>query len=390
MRNDGVKSPMDQRKEKFREHVYKKIGDMTQLEIEENWASTEYDVQRSIVTDEMLAEIHDEDFEALHEYFNYQNLDELIISIVKYCHVPQVWHETKSTSKSKYINANNFVTWLSRQKSLIELTDGLIDPRAVACKVLEFTNKILFDFEHVNKRLLDKKVFVEQLEEYEVDIQAWEMTYEQENIEARYHQHLMTNYDIVDSEESKNIWLTQNGYPRQPQKPKEFMQVTHMVIGWVKEIDEADFIFSTDFPLPILENPKDWSENELGGGYILSESKSTLNRGEANQPQECLDVLNILQKNTYMLREGITTEEYKQYIIAKQLHKGRNQLTAESVAINSTTTFALHVSLLRNRCFYFQWKFDFRGRLYNTGYNIHLQSDSYKKSMLVPCGLNFK
>jgi len=144
------------------------------------------------------------------------------------------------------------------------------------------------------------------------------------------------------------------------------------------------------FALPLIEEPQDWTTWQ-NGGYHSSESKCTLNLGDAEQPQECLDILNILQHNTFSIHSDSNVEDYFQYKMAKGM-KAENvseALVAGNV-INTLVSFEQTVELMQNKKFHFEWKFDFRGRAYNTAYNIALQGDKYQKGMILPSPINFK
>ena len=138
---------------------------------------------------------------------------------------------------------------------------------------------------------------------------------------------------------------------------------------------------------PLIDNPKDWKANE-SGGYHTNEGKSTLNRGSAKQPQNCLDVLNTLQQNRFEL-VGENIQDLQDYIYTKQLIK-YGKFTAGNITKNITVTADEVFQTMKKYEFMFQWNFDFRGRLYSRGYDINLQSDKYRKGIIVPCISNFK
>lgn len=134
--------------------------------------------------------------------------------------------------------------------------------------------------------------------------------------------------------------------------------------------------------LPMIEKPDEWKVGH-SGGYQLTNSKCTLNKGEAEQPQECLDVLNTLQANTYRLTDNAELQELQNYVYTKQLIKYPEHF-ANEITKHVTTTAGILFDTFKNREFHFEWKFDFRGRLYSTGYDINLQSDKYRKGIIQP------
>jgi len=138
------------------------------------------------------------------------------------------------------------------------------------------------------------------------------------------------------------------------------------------------------FRLPMIETPDDWTENSKGG-YKLNKSKVTTNRGDGNQPQECLDVLNKLQRQPYMLVDGVCAINENHYLVEELKPKSLSYIEAQQKADMISLTTEQTYGALKDKPFYFEWKFDFRGRLYSTGYDINLQANKYKKGAIQPC-----
>ena len=141
------------------------------------------------------------------------------------------------------------------------------------------------------------------------------------------------------------------------------------------------------FKFPVLDTPNDWKTNQ-SGGYWLSNDKCTLNRGASEQPQECLDVLNTLQRNTFALVNA-NQQDYQDYFYTKMLKK-YTEYTAASITKNVTLTSGIVFDTMKSYEFHFEWKFDFRGRMYSTGYDVNLQGDKYHKGTVYPTMKNFK
>ena len=136
------------------------------------------------------------------------------------------------------------------------------------------------------------------------------------------------------------------------------------------------------FPLPLIETPKDWIEGE-SGGYWSSEKKCTLNKGEANQPQNVLDVLNTLQHNQYIMAEHTNVNDHYNFVLDKML-KEYDIRKAKEIALNIASTAELVYETMRDIPFYLEWRYDFRGRINSTGYDLNLQSDKYHKGAIIP------
>ena len=138
------------------------------------------------------------------------------------------------------------------------------------------------------------------------------------------------------------------------------------------------------YKLPLIEQPLDWNEGE-SGGYHLNNGKSTLNLGEAKQPQKVLDVLNRLQKQAYTLRtpDFKVQHAYTLAQIKKKNWKKAEGENLEAVEIKLQTAKETYQTM-EGREYFYEWKYDFRGRAYCSGYDITLQGDSFQKSLNQP------
>jgi hypothetical protein len=143
------------------------------------------------------------------------------------------------------------------------------------------------------------------------------------------------------------------------------------------------------FRLPMIEQPQQHFEG-IAGGYMLNPDKTVTNRGEQEQPQRVLDVLNKLQSNAYTLRNVNYTEERE--LVMKKLqsdnwkytNRSDSTLLKENEAKCDVIMMTTHetYTTMANQTFYFPWKFDMRGRMYSTGYDVNLQATKYKKASL--------
>ena len=144
------------------------------------------------------------------------------------------------------------------------------------------------------------------------------------------------------------------------------------------------------YKYPFIEQPLAWSniDNKSVGGYHCEElrEKVTTNKGSSIQPKECLNVLNILQSNCYNLRDIDMQEEYD-YAYTSMKKKAITDLQKKDLDRNVDTrlmTCFETYSFVSDKDFYFQWRFDFRGRMYSSGYDVNLQSDKFKKACIKP------
>jgi len=134
------------------------------------------------------------------------------------------------------------------------------------------------------------------------------------------------------------------------------------------------------FRLPLIEKPHDWQVG-FNGGYHLNKSNVTTNRGCNDQPQEVLDVLNKLQSQSYILMDFVNGEDEHKAVYDKMITKFPKD-KAVDVAQSTCQTIRETYLTMKDREFYFEWRYDFRGRAYNTGYDITLQGSKYKKGSL--------
>lgn len=145
------------------------------------------------------------------------------------------------------------------------------------------------------------------------------------------------------------------------------------------------------YKFPLIEKPIDWIKG-ASGGYHTEELRYrlTTNRGAKKQPQNVLDVLNILQSNRYMLRDIDLNEEYN-YAVKQMEKRAITEQQIKDIPYNVNTRL---LTCYESYCavneleFYFSWQFDCRGRMYSNGYDINLQADKFKKGILKPIMLS--
>ncbi len=151
---------------------------------------------------------------------------------------------------------------------------------------------------------------------------------------------------------------------------------------------------------PMICTPNDWKENVAGGYLTPIHSKPTKKRGASKQPQNVLDVLNALQNNSFVLADHIDIRKYSEYITTKlepkyeHLSIPESDLKIKGVLRSATAGFEYITQWYAQPSgkkvpFYFEFQYDFRGRVYSTGFNINLQADTYKKAMILPAESNF-
>ena len=141
------------------------------------------------------------------------------------------------------------------------------------------------------------------------------------------------------------------------------------------------------FRLPLIEQPHQWLENQAGG-YHLSKSRVITNRGCGKQPQRVLDILNKLQDQPYQHKQDLDKELEFNIKKFKEDNWKKGIGYSEGIAIDKANAMALTCNetyeAIGNKVIYFQWQFGANGRMYPTGYDIHLHGNKAKKGALRP------
>ncbi len=145
------------------------------------------------------------------------------------------------------------------------------------------------------------------------------------------------------------------------------------------------------YRMPLIEEPDKWTQDEKGG-YLLNKNRVTKNKGYPQQPDSVLEVLNKLQAMAWTLeRQCSPSEEYMsiyQENIQALLDDPELALftDAKKMTDNSTKSLATtHSYMSEHKCFYYEWRYDFRGRIYPSAYDLNPQGGSYKKGAVHGC-----
>ncbi len=163
---------------------------------------------------------------------------------------------------------------------------------------------------------------------------------------------------------------------------EDFTTVTYIRSGISFPLDVALIARYTSHPLPLICKPKVW--NERGGGYYLNNGKCTLNKGEKLQPDNIYINLNEVQNQGWELSSNANQHSRYSYVLDKMTEKMGNYIEAETATKNMCMSFADTIEAMKDRQFYFQWKYDFRGREYPTAYDLNPQGDEFMKGAMRP------
>jgi len=134
-----------------------------------------------------------------------------------------------------------------------------------------------------------------------------------------------------------------------------------------------DFIEQTRYVNPMISNPDNWTSN-ISGGYV-SICESMLLGDAFHDDFQALDALNIAQDIAWELDPTMVAlpENSKKPLDTPQKLSAHTQHVRISNEVYDE---------LKDRPFWFVYKYDFRGRMYSSGYFVNFQSTSYKKSIL--------
>lgn len=151
-------------------------------------------------------------------------------------------------------------------------------------------------------------------------------------------------------------------------------------MGVVPETVQAKMGLSR-FRLPLIETPVEWTTASRGGYHDTDRQRAVTIKGNPTQPTLVLEAINKLQRQVHTTTGSYNHEEQYNTILTKQLAKGKSNAEASDIATHTTVTAKETYDLMDGKDYYFEYRMDFRGRVYETGYDIAIQGDSYKKSM---------
>ena len=167
-------------------------------------------------------------------------------------------------------------------------------------------------------------------------------------------------------------------------RPKLYSMETFKIKPTIKLPDEmmAKLHLCLFMP-PLIEKPRTWSNHNDGGYKTISNYAILGDRFNKHDKPINYEVLNILQRVPYRLDPIITAydDEFKPEF------KAGTSAEQKQIAYDN-----FNQSLKENRMLYewykeipelyFVFQYDKRGRVYDKGYHIHIQGNSYRKAML--------
>jgi len=180
----------------------------------------------------------------------------------------------------------------------------------------------------------------------------------------------------------------------------------------VKTLSEIVILLTeTDFYDVILPVDSESGSIEIISNYCLSEkTKETISNYEYLPPLvvKPARVTSNIQKVYYSKKESVLLGQHNhhnEYLNLNALNIANStalSLDADIINIEETpnkvldtfdkrrafdlmkkTSNQIYADILENdNKFYFTWKFDFRGRMYSSGYHINIQGTEYKKALI--------
>jgi hypothetical protein len=127
---------------------------------------------------------------------------------------------------------------------------------------------------------------------------------------------------------------------------------------------------------PMICKPRKIKNNRQSG-YLTYDDSVILGKDNHHDEEQSLDVINILNNIAFSLNEEMLSFEEKSL---KPFKNEESKEQYKQLVTESRRMYNLMIKL--GNKFWFNWKIDSRGRIYDQGYHIHLQAASYKKSIL--------
>lgn len=142
-----------------------------------------------------------------------------------------------------------------------------------------------------------------------------------------------------------------------------------------KAIERAKFL------PPMVCKPKKLKKN-TDSGYLSFNSHRITKKLQQHNGDICLDVINLVNSTPYTLNQQVLEMCHDEFSFddEKDLDEEKQRELFEA-HVKATNETCIELITLGNK-FWFEWFVDYRGRMYDRGYELHIQGNSYKKAML--------
>ena len=139
---------------------------------------------------------------------------------------------------------------------------------------------------------------------------------------------------------------------------------------------------------PMVELPNAWKPKS-NGGYFAGDKPVIKGKFSTPQTERALMALNRLQRMAWVLNPYTSAAEEKEFVRKScnfEVSKSPKLLNFDTVEdmIENRTSHLQEVRgmMATEKEFFFEWRADFRGRMYPTGYDLNPQGDKYKKGAI--------
>ena len=142
------------------------------------------------------------------------------------------------------------------------------------------------------------------------------------------------------------------------------------------EEEVLQYIADTKYLPPLICRPI-MKRLNMDSAYLTKEESVILGSGNHHKGQQCLEVLNILQDiplelDLHVLNEK---EESKKLLDTQEKRDNFNRIVKASRKV-------YEYLLEEGNKFYFDWRYDKRGRFYCSGYHVNIQGNEYRKALI--------
>jgi len=127
---------------------------------------------------------------------------------------------------------------------------------------------------------------------------------------------------------------------------------------------------------PMICEPQTINNNSQSG-YLTKDESVILGADNHHEGYQAIDVLNIMAKIPLSLDRATLALEEKP---KKDINTSEKMSNFLRMIVSSR--FIYRELLSYGNCFYLNWRFDKRGRVYSQGHEVNIQSTSYKKALI--------
>lgn len=142
------------------------------------------------------------------------------------------------------------------------------------------------------------------------------------------------------------------------------------------EESTLQYISNTKYLPPMICEPKEIKSN-FTSGYLTKEASVILGKGNHHLKKQALDVLNSAASIALSIDvDMLKFEEKANYDLDTpvKIANHRRLVTSSKIVYKEL--------IEQGNKFYFDWRFDKRGRMYSQGYHVNIQSTEFKKSII--------